>query len=158
MQIISFFSPLLENIVSDFTIKAKLNEYLVYGSFAFAYYTNLNIEIHDVDILVKREHIEQIASRLEKFNDYCTVYRFDGGLHVNLNNFTGLDNKPFDISIDALDRVGKDINLSEFTLLITHNVRIKLIKKEELLQIYKIAVKAHPEKKHEYEKKVDLLT
>lgn len=157
MQIISSYSTQLLDIVCEFIQKAKLKEYLVYGSLAFEYYTNQNVEIHDVDIVVKRNALDEIAVRLKMFPEYCNVFSFDGGLHINLLNYVGTDKKPFDISLDADDRLRTNIEFAEYTVIKHNGIEIKLMNRETLMEVYKIAAEHSTTKREAYTKKAELL-
>jgi hypothetical protein len=146
----------IQELLQDFINLIDLKEYLIYGSCAYVFYTNENIPISDVDIIVSKKNFNQIITKL-KNSDLYSVFPFEKTIHCNAKFINGNDGKAFDISIDCYEDyfLPMGINMNKFEMG-EGNFGLKFVKREDLIEIYTKSQIDHS-KSIEYERKVNRL-
>lgn len=134
-----------------------MGNYLIYGSFAYSYYTGKNIDLNDIDIIASKKSFDNIKKALDK-NPNWKVYEWEKGLHINSAKHLGIDGKPFDISIDSYEDFfqHKGISLKDYQFLDKES-NIKLITLDNLSLLYLRISQTDSEKKEKYKNKSDVL-
>ncbi len=109
--------------------------YLVYGSVAMNLLKDQENDVHDIDIIVKESDFDKIKNILpDSFNPIQTEF----SIHANSKEYSGSDNKPFDISFDSFEHYFKNdsMYLSDFTEKNIEGMVIKVIQLGLLNSIY----------------------
>jgi len=141
-------------LLSEFIKDSKLEEYLVYGSLAYAIYTNDPVNIADIDITISRKNFAKVQVNLQNNKNY-KLFPFEKTIHVNFTNILGADGKPFDISLDSFEDyfADKGIKLQNFTEYSYADIKMKIMTKQDLLSTYKLTTENHA-KRQEYDQKI----
>ncbi len=151
------FDSKVQKILQDFINLIDIEEYLIYGSCAYAFYTNENITISDIDIIISKDKFNEIIEKL-KHSDLYTVFPSEKSIHVNVNSLLGNDGKPFDISLDSFEDyfLPMDIDMKSFEINMNNEIELRYIRKEDLIKIYNEKSSTHP-KLDEYKRKANKL-
>jgi len=142
----------------EFLKISNLNQYLVYGSYAYCYYTKQNIAISDIDIVVSRNYFGDIIKSIDEYKDEYEVFDTGKSLHINIKAFSEGCKEPFGFSVDSYeDYFSSALNLLDPEIINMDGYDIHLMKISDLISRYeKDSLSSHP-KAMEYIKKVSIL-
>jgi hypothetical protein len=142
----------------EFLKRNHLDQYLVYGSYAYCYFTKQNVAISDIDIVVSRNCFRDIIKSLEAYRDEYEIFDTGKSLHINIKALSEGGEEPFGFSIDSYeDYFSPALDLSDSKTMDIDGENINLMKISDLISRYdKDSLSNHP-KASEYRKKVKIL-
>lgn len=149
------FNEEIKKLLKNFIDQVDLKEYLIYGSCAYAYYTNEEVPISDIDIIVSKKEFPQIIEKVKKFEEY-DIFPFEKTIHINSKQIIGNNGTPFDISIDSYEDYFVDFGVKMLSFEIDIIYNLKYINKQDLINLYIKTQETHL-KSMEYKRKVACL-
>ncbi len=155
-----------EDILEVTTCVARvLNEvdinYLVTGSMAYRVVTGDELAlVHDVDIIVSQADLEQIERIFSQPSSEFVPYKSEFSVHANHKFLKGLDDQPFDVSLDSYEHYYQSmgIQIEDHQIINIAGTPVKVMTSDQLKQVYTFVIENRgPEKREENQRKLSIL-